>query len=321
MDDNTFVGTDALWKTSTFTGDKNLNISAWAAHSAGDLPAGNANGYGAGIEYPNDLWYSTPNSANTATRWTRPWDSCRAPAPAYYTELNYQPRPPADSWFNWVHRFWFYGHYSEYDGLSAQDGGKQSSEWWFAPEMLTQAGWYWELDFYRDYDAPTQDFDLSECDSSRRPVHLEPHALGHQLTDITTLLVGGYRLHRHLLCRNRAPSACAFNWNTPSGRLVLSLQQEWLFYYSPQGDGTTRLSTLIGTYSFSPTLYLTTQMQYQNGIPGVSYNTRLRWIVGGASNIYLVWNHGVVSETNGLGQPVIEQGNEVIFKVQWDFRG
>ncbi|MDE2235659.1 MAG: hypothetical protein KGL13_02850 [Gammaproteobacteria bacterium] len=81
------------------------------------------------------------------------------------------------------------------------------------------------------------------------------------------------------------------------------------------------MSTLIGAYSFSPTLYITTQMQYQNGIPGVSYNTRLRWIVDGRSNIYLVWNHGAVSETNGLGQPVIQQDNEVIFKVQCYFRG
>lgn len=322
MGDNSFVGTDALWKTATFTGDKNLNLSTWAGHSSGDLPAGNASGYGAGIEYPNDLWYYDAQFNQYGDALDPGLGFIPRPGTRqYYTELTYAPRPPADSWFNWVHRFWFDGHYSETDGLSAQDGGKQSSEWWFAPEMLTQAGWYWELDFYRDYDAPTQDFDLSNV----------------------TVPAGQYTWNRMRLVTNSPTSQpfwfevidsigtyyagtaqhplVAFNWNTPSGKLQLSLQQEWLFYYSPQGDGTTRLSTFIGTYSFSPTLYLTTQMQYQNGIPGVSYNTRLRWIVGGASNIYLVWNHGVVSETNGLGQPVIEQGNEVIFKVQWDFRG
>jgi hypothetical protein len=82
-----------------------------------------------------------------------------------------------------------------------------------------------------------------------------------------------------------------------------------------------RLSTVTGTYSFSPTLYLTTQMQYANGTPGVSLNTQLRWIVEGASNIYLVWNHGLVTETNGLNNGVQTQGNEIILKVQWDFRG
>jgi hypothetical protein len=28
----------------------------------------------------------------------------------------------------------------------------------------------------------------------------------------------------------------------------------------------------------------------------------------------------VITETNGLGQPVVANGNEVILKVQWDFR-
>ncbi len=110
------------------------------------------------------------------------------------------------------------------------------------------------------------------------------------------------------------------NWNTPSGRLVLSAQQEWFFYYSPQGNGVTRLSTLTGTYSFTPNLYITTQVQYNNGIPGVSSNTQLRWIVEDASNIFLVWNHGVVTESTGLGTPVQATGNELILKVQWDLR-
>lgn len=110
------------------------------------------------------------------------------------------------------------------------------------------------------------------------------------------------------------------NWNTPSGRLVLTAQQEWFFYYAPQGDGVTRLTTVTGTYSFTPTLYITTQLQYNNGTPGVSSNTQLRWIVDGASNIYLVYNHGLVTETDGLGKPVVASGNEVILKVQWDLR-
>src|SRR5579859_2701247 len=60
---NTFVGTDATWKTTTFEGDKNLNFAAWAGHSSGDASNGNTtagspNGYGVDLEYPNDLWYA-----------------------------------------------------------------------------------------------------------------------------------------------------------------------------------------------------------------------------------------------------------------------
>jgi hypothetical protein len=238
-------------------------------------------------------------------------------------ELGYQPRPAKDSWFNWVHRFWFYGHYSEDDGFGpGSAGGKQSSEWFFSPEMLTEGGWYWEGDVYQDYDAPVSSFEIvpgvtvpaGQYTWNRRRIQFNSptsKTLWFRIIDSQGTFYAGTAHH---------PSV-QVNWNTPSGRLVLSATQEWLFYYSPQGDGATRLSTLTGTYAFTPTLYISTQMQYNNDVVnGVSYNTRLRWIVGGASNIYLVFNHGLVSETDGLGQPVVASGNSVIFKVQWDFR-
>jgi hypothetical protein len=58
LSDNTFVGFDSVWRTSNFQGDKNLTLSGWYAHSYGDLQPGRADGYGAAIEYPNDLWFA-----------------------------------------------------------------------------------------------------------------------------------------------------------------------------------------------------------------------------------------------------------------------
>ena len=338
LSSNTFIGTDATWKTSTFAGDKNLNLSAWAAHSSGDLPAGNPNGYGLDIEYPNDLWYAHQQFSQ--------WGDGLDPALGFLprsgtrysiTELSYQPRPAADSWWNWVHRFWFYSHYWEYDGFGPHDGGKQSDEWFFSPQMLTQGGWYWEFDVYRDFDRPPQAFDLI------------PPPQG-QTTGGVNVPQGPYTWNRRRIVFNSPQSETLWwefidsqgtyyagtgqhplvqvNWNTPSGKLVLQAQQEWFFYYEPPqfanggpDHGVTRLSTLTATYAFTPTFYVTTQIQYNNLIPGiVSSNTLLRWIVEDASNIYLVFNHGVVTETNGVTVPVVSNGNEVILKVQWDFR-
>ncbi|HEV2332891.1 MAG TPA: DUF5916 domain-containing protein [Gammaproteobacteria bacterium] len=332
MGSNTFVGTDATWKTSTFRGDKNLNIAAWGAHSTGDAlngngvaPTGNDNGYGLDIEYPNDLWYIHEQYSQYGNGLNPALGFLPRPGTRYYiSELNYQPRPAADSWFNWVHRFWFYGHYWEYDGFGGEapvQRGKQSTEWFLSPEMLTQGGWYWEGDVYRDFDKPTQAFDLVP----NVPVPAGPYtwnrirlqfnspkseSLWWEFIDSVGTYYAGTAQHPLVLV----------NWITPSGRLVLSAQQEWLFYYSPKGNGVTRLSTLTGTYAFTPTLYITTQMQYNNGIPGVSSNTQLRWIVEDASNIYLVWNHGLVTESTGLGTPIQATGNELILKVQWDLR-
>jgi hypothetical protein len=337
---NSFIGTDATWKTSTFQGDKNLNLSAWGAHSNGDalngngvVPTGNTNGYGLDIEYPNDLWYIHEQYSQYGNALNPALGFLPRPGTRYYiSELNYQPRPSADSWFNWVHRFWWYGHYWEYDGFGGEapaERGKQSTEWFFSPEMLTQTGWYWETDFYRDFDKPTTGIQ--------------------DLVPGVNVPAGAYTYTRARLVFNSPTSKPLWwefigsfgtyydgtalhplvqvNWNTPSGRLVLSAQQELFFYYQHPGDnqggpnyGVTRLSTLTGTYSFTPNLYITTQLQYNNGIPGVSSNTQLRWIVENASNIYLVWNHGLVTESTGLGQPLVATGNEVILKVQWDLR-
>lgn len=325
MASNTFVGTDATWKTATFQGDKNLNLSAWGAHSAGDLPGGNPNGYGLDVEYPNDLWYIHEQYSQYGNGLDPALGFLPRPGTRYYiSELNYQPRPASDSWFSWVHRFWFYGHYWEYDGFGGEapdQRGKQSSEWFFSPEMLTQSGWYWETDAYQDFDRPAQAFDLVP----NVPVPAGPYTwnrariafnspqskpLWWEFIDSVGTYYAGTAHHPLVLV----------NWNTPSGKLALSAQQEWFFYYSPQGDGVTRLTTVTGTYSFTPTFYITTQLQYNNGTPGVSSNTQLRWIVDGASNIYLVYNHGLVTETDGLGRPVVATGNEVILKVQWDLR-
>ena len=337
---NTFVGTDATWKTSTFQGDKNLNLAAWAAHSSGDASnglatSGNPNGYGVDLEYPNDLWYAHVQYSQYGEDLTPALGFLPRPGTRYdIAELNYQPRPSSDSWFNWVHRFYFYGHYWEYDSLGSAHytpppgpqliakQGKQSSEWFLSPEMLLESGWYWEFDVYQDYDAPTQDFSVvpnvnipagQYTWSRRRIVFNSPQSepLWWTLTDSQGTFYAGTAHHPYV----------QVNWNTPSGRLVLSASQEALFYYSSQGNGVTRLSTLTGTYSFTPDLYLSTQMQYDQDVEhGVSYNARLRWIVGGASNIYLVLNHGLVTETNGLASGVVTPGNEAILKVQWDFR-
>lgn len=348
MGSNTFIGTDATLKTSTFAGDKNLNIAGWAAHSSGDAlngngvaPTGNTNGYGLDIEYPNDLWYIHEQYSQYGNGFNPALGFLPRPGTRYYiSELTYAPRPPADSWFNWVHRFWFYGHYWEYDGFGGEptdQHGKQSSEWFLSPQMLTQSGWYWEFDVYRDFDRPPQAFDLI------------PPPQG-QATGGVNVPQGPYTWNRRRIVFNSPQSETLWwefidsqgtyyagtghhplvqvNWNTPSGKLVLQAQQEWFFYYEPPqfanggpDHGVTRLSTLTATYAFTPTFYVTTQIQYNNLIPGiVSSNTLLRWIVEDASNIYLVFNHGVVTETNGVSNPVVTNGNEVILKVQWDFR-
>src|SRR6266404_1654861 len=53
---NTFVGFDAIWRTSKFRRNKNFLVGAWGATTQGDVGPGSKLGWGFKIDYPNDLW-------------------------------------------------------------------------------------------------------------------------------------------------------------------------------------------------------------------------------------------------------------------------
>lgn len=320
--DNGFTGADAVWKTADFAGGRNLNLSAWAGRSTGAVPAGGPSGYGVGIEYPNDLWYvdATYNQFGDALDPALGF----LPRPGTREDFvlaQYGPRPAVDSVFGWVEKFLWPVSYSETDGLGPLDGGKQSSEWFFGPALITTGDYYYELDFYRDTDAPRLAFQPAPGVT----VPAGPYAWSHWRmvfhTPYQSPLVfsfndggGGYYSgsERHPFVE--------LVWTLPSGALSLTASHEAVYGRLSQGDFVTRLSSFGATYSFTTDLYLSTLAQYATGIPGVSLNTRLRWVVGGRSNVYLVWNRGLVEESNGLSQPVVTSGNEVILKLQWDLR-
>lgn len=317
--DNTFVGADALWKTAEFSGDKNLNISAWTGRVSGDLPAGMASGYGAGLEYPNDSWY-IDEQINVYGAALEPAMGF-VPRPGtkqYYSELGYYPRPTGDT-ASWARQFLFDNWYSEVDGI---DAGKQSSELRLTPfGFTTTSGYTLYFPLYAEYDHPLAPFAVTDT-VSVPPGAYGWHRYGANFNTpqsnnwVLTLNVsgGGYYAGRN------QQFLAQLNWSTPSGRLLFTASDQSVFGYLPQGDFYERLATLSATYSFTPDIYVSSFAQYATGVPGVSWNLRLRWIVESTSNIYLVWNRGLVTNTNGLGQPVVSSGNQFILKVQWDFR-
>ena len=316
---NTLVGADAVWKTSSFRGDENLDLFAWTARSSDNQGfSGSAGGYGFGFDFPNDLWLMRANM-NVYGEALNPGLGFlpRPGTKQYYAELDYEPRPQSPTW-NWIEQFFWHGTYTEVDGI---DGGKQSSEWRFFPNMNTVSGYYYELDFYQEYDAPPQPFAIFPAVNIPAGRYLWNYC-GFQVWtppfDPLVLKVsdywGGYytgTMHHPKV---------QLNWNLFGGRVQLSTSQETFYAYLPQGNFHEHLSTLGATYSFSPNWYITSLAQYSGTVPGVSWYTQFHWIIDSASNIYLIWNRGLVTETTGLGVPAFVPGNQLIFKVQWDFR-
>ena len=125
--DNTLVSFDSTWSTSSFEGDKNLSIATWAAHSSGQTAGGNPDGYGVDVAYPNDLWWLDFSYNDYGKALDPAMGFLQRPGTRQaFADVNWQPRPAADSALSWVRQFDLYGTYT----LVLDTSGRIESEDW-----------------------------------------------------------------------------------------------------------------------------------------------------------------------------------------------
>lgn len=318
--DNTFTGLDSTWSSSSFAGDKNLNLSGWFGRSSGDLAPGNANGYGMDIEYPNDLWnadfnYNYYGDALDPAIGFLPRPGTRQ----YYAQLNWQPRPDKDGAFGWVRQFMLQNNYTYITGL---DGHLQTEVLNVYPFMFTtQSGWGVQPQLQSEYDYIPMAFELAPG---------------------VTIPVGGYRQPSVGLGANSPRSNpfwasanlsggtlydgsykswyAEFSAAAPGGRLTADVNDSVYYFYMPSGHFVERLITGTAGYSLTPDLSVSMLAQYNNIRRSVSANTRLQWRLKPGSYLYFIWNHGVA-----LGADITSAAaattsdNQLILKLVWGF--
>ncbi|HET7586825.1 MAG TPA: DUF5916 domain-containing protein [Gammaproteobacteria bacterium] len=318
--DNTFAGVDTYWHTSSFGGDKNLDISAWAAQTTGVPEAGRNSGYGVDIAYPNDLWYGEARVNVFGDAFQPKLGFLPRPGTRQYLAVGiWRPRPDDGSVFDWVRQFQIGGEYIQVDGLN---GRPQSKMLALIPLRFTTESGY--------FVSPVA---LSEYERLEQPFTIAPGV---------TIPAGEYRFNQYLLGAD-TPSAWPLqlsaqvlggdfysgtmqsvsldvSWTTFDGRLTLSASNENDFVDLPQGAFVQRLDQLGATYSFTPNLLLSTFAQYSTAFHKTGINTRLQWIIQPGKQLFVVFNHGIepqIANMNaGTAPPT---GNEIIVKLQWDF--
>ncbi|MDE2196705.1 MAG: carbohydrate binding family 9 domain-containing protein [Gammaproteobacteria bacterium] len=317
---NTLTSFDSTWSTSTLGGDKNLNVSGWAARSGGsDVPAGRPNGYGFDLEYPNDLWYADLNynfygdALNPALGFIQ-----RPGTKQISADVTYQPRPAAISSFSWVRQFFFNANWYYVTGL---DNRVQSDDWSFNPlQFTTQTGWQWNTQI-----------------STNHEMLAAPYAI----VPGVTIPAGSYHFitsHINMNSPSSNPLVFGFNgeigdlynghyhdffpnisWAAPGGHFTATLLSGALWIYTPQGNGIVRVSELNLGYSFTPDLTVSTLTQYNDISRNVSENAILQWNIQPDRVLYVVWNHGLTLNPNLFqGQQTIT-GNTAVVKLVWGF--
>ncbi|HJU83604.1 MAG TPA: DUF5916 domain-containing protein [Holophagaceae bacterium] len=317
--DNSLGGVDALYQTSGFLGDKTFEMGLWGARSSGDLPAGSPTGWGAKVDYPNDLWDLNavfnrfgdaldPALGFLPRPGTRQWSFGAA----------YQPRPTSPS-LAWVRQAFFEAQYSRVEDL---EGRLQSSQLFLAPfNLVTQAGDHVEANWQPEEEVLVQPFEISpgvvipagDYRFDRYRVQVETAASRNEKLSSTVWFGGFYG--GNLL--QWIESAGLNGWG---GRLNLTLSLENDYGHLPWGDFVQRLYELKVEKAWSPDLILSLLAQYDTSTRDLGCNLRLRWSPKPGVDAFLVWNRAWQRpDLNGPLQ-FLPQQETLAAKLRWTFR-
>jgi len=314
--DNRFGGLDATWTTSTLFGDKNFAVGAWSAASHSKGIPGRANGWGAAVDYPNDLWDINASAKVFGDALDPALGFLPRPGTRQYNfGAAYQPRPK-DSW---IQQFFF-----EFEPRMVKDLDGRILTWrvFTAPfNVESTSGVHLEANYAPEFERL-----------------VEPFAI----TDRVTIPVGAYRFDRFRVEGQSSPARPVrvgttvwfgeffaghltqmenfITWTQPSGRLQLELEAENDFGRLPFGNFVQRLLQTKVVYAFSTKLILSSFTQYDTESRQVGINNRLRWTIRPEADLFVVWNRGwrhPVGDDVPLFAPLVDQ---FVVKLRWIFR-
>jgi len=310
---------DATWQTSTFQGDKNLLAGAWTAESAGDAVEGNHRGWGATIEYPNDLW----NLAASISQFGDALDPALGflPRPGtrkFHWTSQFMPRP-ADDAHAPVRQFLYEAFFSKIDTL---DGRTQTWAGWLTPFGADlRNGAHIEVNYSPEYERLDEPFEIA---------------------DGVVLPVGSYRFDRFSTAfisppdrafrYNLSGSVGTFydgrltevgngvNWTSGGGRLHLETNLLEDFAHLREGNFVQRLLQMHAAVAFTPDLVVSSYWQYDTDSRQVGINNRVRWSLSPWTDLFVVWNRGwnhPLGDGPGTFAPA---SNQFVVKLRWTAR-
>jgi len=314
---NTLLGLDAVWRTSKFLGDKNLQMGGWTATTQGDLGPGGRVGWGARIAYPNDLYncgaeiFDFGSALQPALGFLP-----RAGITHYNFNCVYGPRPSKTGHFGWIRQQFFRtlldrfvdrqgiteSRFFDLSEVTQLQSGDSLTLWMqpqgetllvpfeIAPGVVIPMGAY---DYIR--------WGITAETSNHRPVQAG-----------NTTWLGDFYNGKLTQWQDYV------KWTSPKGRVQLSANLENDFARMPEGNFINRLWYLQTALAWSPNLVLSNFLQY-NG-HNFGSNTRLRWTIRPGDDLFIVWNRGWQRLFTGPDLTLAPQNEEIAVKLRWTFR-
>src|SRR3954466_16360109 len=318
---NRLLGLDAVWRTSTFRRNKNLFIGGWTARAQGDIGPGERQGWGGKIDYPNDLW----DCAASLNQYGEALDPGLGflPRPGtrqLETSCDWQPRPPKDGPFRWIRQEFFENQFRYITDLHGQ---VESWNYFMAPvNVRMETGDRFEFNWYPHFEFLPAPFEISpgvvippgsyNFTRWRFEAQSSPHRA---LQGGTTTWFGSFYDGDLLQQENY------IRWTSKAAHWQFDISTENDFAHLREGNFVQRLWQLKGSYAWNPNLVLTTFVQYDTESENVGTNTRLRWTIRPANDVFVVWNRGWQKLNLSPHELHLSPESETFaVKLRWTFR-
>jgi Domain of unknown function (DUF5916) len=284
----TTAGADFRLATSTFRGDKNLDLTGyWAWTSTiGDL--GDSSAFGFKLDYPNDVW-DMSLSFDEAQRNYDPavGFADRQDFRKYTPEFRWNPRPKGHKW---IRRFSFGVEPEFFTDTANRRVTTEADIEAFRVEL--HSGDNLEVHVTPSYERLEEDFTISPgvtlpegaeysftryqvgaSTAAKRLVSLQPSVeWGTFLSGTRTEVVAGLGIR-------------------PRPGVTVNVAYEWNDVDLPEGAFQTRLYRLIADTQFSPFMYLVNNIQYDSVSKVLGWQSRFRWILTPGNDIFFVYTH------------------------------
>ena len=320
LKENTLAGFDAVWRTSTFRGNKNFLVGGWTAFSAGDIPKGQRTGWGFKVDYPNDKvdCYGQINEFGDALDPALGF----LPRPGtrqYQGGCSYKPRPARDGPFGWIRQEAFQNYYTRVDNIH---GENESWQYLFTPvNVQFESGERIELDMTAQYELLPVPFEIARgLAIAPGPYRFTLFRAEGETSHHRSWGVGSATWFGTFYSGRLTQWNNFVNWTSRRGRLRLGLETESVFGHLREGNFVQRLWQSRVSWAWNPNLILTSFVQYDTDSQTVGANTRLRWTIKPGKDLFIVWNRGWrhVLDTPDLSLP--PDTEFLALKIRWTFR-
>jgi hypothetical protein len=305
------LGADAAFQTSRWRGNKNLLVGLWGITMNRDGLGDDRSAYGVTVDYPNDLWDIVAKYWRVGEDFDPSLGFVSRPGVHAWTfNAEYKPRPHA-----WNIRQMFFefrnslvtdthGHWESYRVFTApvnwrfESGDRVEFNWVPTGERLTAP-----FSVARGVVIPEGSYHWT-----RYRLEAGTAAKRRFSTQVTWWFGGFYEGTLHQVSWTGA-------WN-PTALVTVELAGEHNVGTLGQGQFTATIAGTRVRLNLSPDLTVSSYIQYDSGSREVGTNTRLRWTIRAAGDLFVIYNHNVRDYADRWQR----DSNQLLVKFQYAFR-